>query len=84
MADIRTLNVIEDSGSEELKRLRKSYNALLDNLGTFLDAAEAATIVADINTAATTFLAAIEVDTAEVMKVGGQPGLSNAPARPLV
>ena len=83
MADLRTVNVIEDTGSEELKRLRKSYNALLDNLGIFMDSLEAATADATVLACATAFKAAVESDSAEVVKVGGKPGVPNAPQRPV-
>lgn len=81
MADLRTVNVIEDTGSEELKRLRKSYNALLDVVGDLLDALETAAAVGDVNTAATNALAVLETNSTEVVKVGGEPGVPNAHQR---
>lgn len=80
MADIRSLKIVEDTGSEELKRLRKSYNALLDQLGIFMDALEAATADATVNATATAFLAAVETDSATIVKVEGTPGVGNNPA----
>lgn len=82
MADLRTQPMVEDTGSEELRRLRKSYNALLDNLGIFMDSLEAATADATVQACATAFLAAVEVDTAEVVKVGGND-IPNRPQRPV-
>ena len=79
MADIRTLAVVEDTGSEEVKRLRKSYNALLDSLGTFMDSVE--TAAGASAAAATAFLAEVEVNTALVVKVTGDPGVGNNPSR---
>ena len=81
MADVRTLPVVEDVGSEELRQLRLSYNALLDQLGTFMDAIEAATADASVNAAATAFLAAAETDTTSILKVGGEPGVPSRPRR---
>lgn len=81
MADIRTVTVPEDTGSEELKRLRKSYNALLDMFGNLLDALEAAADVAAVNTAATAALAELETNTAVVIKIGADPGVINNPSR---
>lgn len=81
MADIRTVTVVEDTGSEELKRLRKSYNSLLDALGTFMDSLEAATADATVQACATAFLAAVETDAAEIIKVGGDPGVPNNQSR---
>jgi len=79
MADIRTVTVVEDSGSEELKRLRKSYNALLESLGTFMDSVE--TAAGASAAAATAFLAEIETDSAEVVAIGGDPNVGNNPSR---
>ena len=81
MADLRTVNVIEDTGSEELRRLRKSYNALLAALGRYMDAEE--TAAGASAAAATAFLAEVEVDSAEVVVVGGEPGIQNRPQRPI-
>jgi hypothetical protein len=81
MADIRTLPVIEDSGSEELKRLRLSYNALLTALGTFMDSLEAATADATVLACATAFLATVESDTTDVLAIGAEPGVPTAPKR---
>lgn len=79
MADLRTVTVIEDTGSEELKRLRKSYNALLAALGRYMDTEEAAAGASAA--AATAFLAEIETDTAEVVAIGGDPNVINNPSR---
>jgi hypothetical protein len=81
MADLRTLQVVQDSGSEELKRLRKSYNSLLDALGTFMDSLEAATADATVIACATAFLATVESDTTGVLKITGDPETPNRPAR---
>ena len=79
MADIRSLKVVEDTGSEELKRLRKSYNALLDSMGTFMDSVK--TAAGASAPAATAFLAEVETDSALVVKVTGDPGVGNNPSR---
>ena len=83
MADLRTQPVVQDTGSEELKKLRLSYNALLDALGDYLDAVEAATQVSDIATAATNLLALLEVDATHIPKIGGEPGVIERPSRPI-
>lgn len=75
MADIRTQPVIEDTGSEELRQLRKSYNGLLDVFGTLIDAIEVGADIAAMQAAATAALASIESDTAVVKKIGGEPGV---------
>jgi hypothetical protein len=75
MADVRTQPVVEDTGSEELRQLRKSYNGLLDVVGTLLDALETAADVGAVNAAAVAALASIESDTATVKKIGGEPGV---------
>ena len=80
MADFRTVDVIEDTGSEELRRLRKSYNALLVELGTFMDSVE--TAAGASAAAATAFLAAVEIDSAPVVIVGAEPEVPNRPQRP--
>lgn len=81
MADVRTLTIVEDLGSEHEREVRKSYNALLNALGDFLDAAEAATTVGDINTAATAMKALIETDTAAIRRVVGTQNIPQRPAR---
>jgi hypothetical protein len=81
MAEVRTAPVIEDTGSEEVKRLRKSYNALLDALGTFMDSLEAATADATVQACATAFLASVETDAADIVKIGGEPNVVDAPKR---
>lgn len=83
MANLRTLPVIQDSGSEELRRLRLSYNALLDAVGNLLDAMEAATAVGDIATAATTMLALLETDATHIPRIGGEPNIPVGPSRPV-
>lgn len=83
MADIRTQPVVEDLGSEEVKKLRFSFNAFLDAFGTFLDSLEAAAAIGDVSTAATTFLAEIETDLAEIKKIVGEPGNIERPSRPV-
>jgi hypothetical protein len=81
MADVRTVNVIEDVGSEELARLRRSYNALLDQYGNLLDALATATTVGDVNTAATAALAELETDQATIIKVGVTTEMPHRPQR---
>jgi hypothetical protein len=81
MADFRTLPVLEDSGSEQVKRLNDSYNALLDSLGTFMDSLAAATADATVIACATAFLAEVETDAALVVRVGREPGVPVRPAR---
>lgn len=81
MADIRTKPVIEDTGSEQLKKLTNSYNALLESLGTFMDSLEAATADATVKACATAFLAEVEVNTATVVAIGRQPGVPERPSR---
>lgn len=83
MADIRTQPVIEDSGSEQLKKLTLSYNALLTALGTFMDSLEVATADATVLACATAFLATVESDTTDVVAVGRQPGVPERPSRPV-
>ena len=79
MADFRTLPIIEDLGSEEVRQLRLSYNALLESLGTYMDAVE--TAAGASAAAATAFLAEVEVDTASVLAIGGLPGVPSRPRR---
>jgi hypothetical protein len=79
MADIRTVPIIEDTGSEQLKRLTDSYNALLESLGTYMDTVEAAAGASAA--AATAFLAEVETDTATVVAIGRLPGVQARPAR---
>jgi hypothetical protein len=81
MASWRTQPVLADVGSEELKKLRLSYNSLLDVVGDLLDALEAASDVAAVNAAATAALAAVEVDTAGAKKVGAEPNIPERPSR---
>ena len=83
MAEIRTQPVIQDTGSEELKKLRLSYNAMVELLGNILDDLESAANIAAVNAAATVRLLEIEVDTATVVAVGGQPGVPERPSRPV-
>jgi hypothetical protein len=83
MASPRTLPLIEDVGSEELKQLRISYNSLIDQLGIFMDSLEAATADATVLACATAFLAAIETDAATIVKIGAEPGVVSAPKRPV-
>lgn len=83
MADIRTQPVESDLGSEELRKLRLSYNALLEGLGTFLDEVEAATAVADVATAATNFLALLEIDATNIPAIGGLPNIPERRSRPV-
>ncbi len=79
MADFRTLPVVEDLGSEQVKQLIISYNALLEELGTFMDAV---VIAAGASApAATAFVAAVEVNTATVLKQGREPGVPSRPKR---
>jgi hypothetical protein len=63
MADIQNQQVVSDIGSEEVKLLRKSYNALLTFLGTFMDAIEAGADIAAMNAAAVAYLASVEAST---------------------
>lgn len=81
MADVRTQPILQDVGSEELRKLRLSYNALLDAVGDLLDALESAAAIGDVNTAATAFKALIETDTADIVKVGGLPNIPERPSR---
>lgn len=83
MATWRTQPVIEDLGSEEVKKLVRSYNGLLDAVGDLVDALESAAAVGDINTAATAFLAAVESNTATAVKIGREPGVPERPSRPV-
>jgi hypothetical protein len=81
MADVRTQPVLQDVGSEELRLLRQSYNAMLDAVGDLLDALETAAAIGDVNTAATAFKALIETNTSEIVKIGGLPNIPDAPKR---
>jgi hypothetical protein len=83
MAEIRTQPVIEDLGSEQVKKLTDSYNALLEQLGIFMDSLEAATADATVTACATAFLAAVEDDAATIVGVGRQPGVPERPSRPV-
>lgn len=83
MADIRTQPVIEDIGSEQLKKLTLSYNALVELVGNILDDLEGAANIAAVNAAATVRLAEIEADTADVVAVGRLPGVVERPSRPV-
>jgi len=81
MAAIRTLPVLEDVGSEQVKQLIISHNALLDALGTFMDSLEVATADATVLACATAFLATAEVDTTAILKIGREPGITSRPKR---
>lgn len=81
MASIRTLPVIEDVGSEQVKKLTDSYNALVELVGNILDDLEGAADVAAINAAATARLAEIEVENATVVAIGREPGVPERPRR---
>ena len=81
MADIRTLTVPADTGSEQLKRLTDSYNALLELLGVFMDDMVAATADATVIAAAQAVLDAVEVDAAEVVAIGRSQDIHVRPAR---
>lgn len=81
MANIRTQPVIEDTGSEQVKKLTDSYNALLEALGTFMDTVE--TAAGASAAAATAFLATVESDTTAVTAIGRQPGVPERPSRPV-
>jgi hypothetical protein len=83
MASLRTLTIPADLGSEEVVRLRKSYNALLDVLGTLLDSLETATLVTDVNAAATAALASLETDATGVIKIDTPPSIPVRPAMPV-
>ena len=83
MAEIRTQPVVQDTGSEELKKLRLSYNALVELVGNILDDLEGAANIAAVNAAATVRLAEIETDTADVVAIGGLPGVPERPSRPV-
>ncbi len=84
MADIQNQKVIGDTGSEELKLLRKSYNALLVIFGTYLDAIEAAGAVGNINAAATAALLSLEATTTVAKSIGAEKELVDAPKFPNV
>ena len=81
MATFRTLPITEDLGSEQIKQLIISYNALLESLGTFMDSLEAATADATVQACATAFLAEVETNTASVLKIGREPGVPSRPRR---
>lgn len=81
MADFRTLPVVGDLGSEETKQLIISYNALLEELGTFMDAV---VIAAGASApAATAFVAAVETNAATILKIGSEPAIPSRPKRPV-
>jgi len=81
MATIRTLPVVEDVGSEQVKQLIISYNAMVELVGNILDDLEGAANIAAVNAAATVRLAEIEVDTATVVAIGREPGVPSRPKR---
>ncbi len=81
MAAVRTLPLVEDTGSEQLKQLTISYNALLDLVGNIMDDLEGAANIGAVNAAMTIRLAEIEADTATVLKVGREPGVPSRPKR---
>jgi hypothetical protein len=63
MANIQNQQVVSDTGSEEIKLLRKSYNTLLTFLGTFMDAVKVGADIAAMNAAATAYLTSVEAST---------------------
>jgi hypothetical protein len=83
MAEIRTQPVIEDVGSEQVKKLTLALNALTTLVGDLLDEIEGAADFAALQTATTALLATIEVDTADVVLIGRQPGVVERPSRPV-
>jgi hypothetical protein len=83
MAEIRTQPVVEDLGSEQVKKLTDSYNALVELVGNILDDLEGAANIGAVNAAATVRLAEIESDIATVVAVGRQPGVPEGPSRPV-
>ena len=80
---VSTQPVIQDVGSEELKKLRLSYNALLDAVSALMDELEVAGAIGDVNTAAVNFKALLEAAAPGIVKVGGEPGVGQRPSRPL-
>ena len=81
MANMRTLPMIEDTGSEQVKQLTDAHNALVDLVGNILDDLEGAADDAARIAAATAQLALVEVDTSPVVKIGRQPGVPSRPKR---
>jgi hypothetical protein len=83
MAELRTQPVLQDTGSEEVKKLRLSFNALATLVGDLLDEIEGAADLGALQTATTALLAQVETDTATVVLVGGEPGVPERPSRPV-
>jgi hypothetical protein len=81
MANMRTLPVLEDTGSEQLKKLTDAHNALVDLVGDILDDLEGAADDAARIAAATARLALVEADTSPVVKIGRLPGVVVRPSR---
>lgn len=81
MANMRTLPIIEDTGSEQVKQLTDAHNALVDLVGDLMDDLEGAADDAARIAAMTARLALVEVDTSPVVKIGRQPGIAVRPAR---
>jgi hypothetical protein len=81
MANVRTLPMIEDTGSEQVKQLTDAHNALVDLVGNFLDEMEGAADDAARIAACTALLATVETDTSPVVRIGRLPGVPTRPAR---
>jgi len=79
MANYLTQNVIADLGSEEVKQLITSYNALLDAVGDLITGMTTAADTAAINTLATTAETAL---VANVKIIAPKPVVPSAPVRP--
>lgn len=79
MANLQNQPVIGDSGSEELKLLRKSYNAMLAIFGVFLDSVEVAAATANVNAAATAALLSLEATTTVAKTISAEKELTDAP-----
>lgn len=79
MANLRTLPIVEDLGSEQIKQLIVSYNALLDFVGNIVDDLEGAANIGAVNVAMTARLLELETNTATVLKIGRQPGVPSRP-----
>jgi methyl-accepting chemotaxis protein len=77
MANVKTLPVIGDTGSQDVAQLVKNFNALVDVLGTMITSMKSsAGFVADLQTIATTAETAL-VATVDKLKL--QPNTPLAP-----
>ena len=79
MSNIKTLRVIEDTGSQEVALLVESTNHLLQTLGDLVTTLKSAVNIGDVVAAATTAESALQLST---YKLKREPGTVLNPLRP--